>query len=94
LKRKKRPPEFKRKVAIEVLRERETINAIAARYEVHPVQVCQWKKELEEGSSSVFTTDEKLQRELKALKAEKEELQQLIGKQAIALEWLKKKLGP
>lgn len=94
MKRKRRPPEFKRKVAIEALRERETINEIASRYGVHPVQVSQWKRELEEGSSSVFATDEKVRRELKTLKEEKTDLQQLIGKQAIELEWLKKKLGP
>jgi hypothetical protein len=46
LKRKKRPPELKRKVAIVALRECETIHAISARYEVHSVQVCQ----REEGS--------------------------------------------
>lgn len=94
MKRKRRPPEFKRKVAIEALRERETINETASRYGVHPVQVSQWKRELEEGSSSVFATDEKVRRELKTLKEEKTDLQQLIGKQAIELEWLKKKLGP
>ena len=92
IKRTKRPPEFKRKVAIEALKERETVNKIATKYEVHPVQVSQWKKELEQGTGSVFTTDGKLQRELKAFREEKVSLQQLIGKQAIELEWLKKKL--
>ena len=92
MKRTKRTPQFKRKVAVEALKERETISEIASRYEVHPVQVSQWKRELEQGTASMFTTDAALQRETKALREEKEALQQLIGKQAIELEWLKKKL--
>lgn len=92
MKRTKRTPDFKKKVAIEALKERETINEIASRYGLHPVQVSQWKRELEQGASSVFTTDATGQREVKALREEKESLQQLIGKQAIELEWLKKKL--
>ena len=92
MKRTKRSPDFKRKVAIEALRERETINEIASRHGVHPVQVSQWKKELEQGMSSMFTTEAVERREVKALREEKGILQQLIGKQAIELEWLKKKL--
>ena len=92
--RTKRPPEFKRKVAIEALRERQTVNEIAARHGVHPAQVSQWKRELEQGADSMFTADTKVRRQLKTLQEEKAGLQQLIGKQAIELEWLKKKLGP
>jgi len=92
MKRIKRSPEFKRKVAVEALKERETINEIASRYEVHPVQVSQWKRELEQGAPSMFTTNTAQRREAKTLQEEKASLQQLIGKQAIELEWLKKKL--
>jgi putative transposase len=92
MKRTKRSPDFKRKVAIEALRERETINEIASRHGLHPVQVSQWKRELEQGAPSMFTTDATERREAKTLREEKEALQQLIGKQAIELEWLKKKL--
>jgi len=94
MKRTRRSPEFKKKVAIEALKERDTVNEIASRHEVHPAQVSQWKKELEDKASSIFSTDNKSQRELKALQEEKAVLQQLIGKQAIDLEWLKKKLKP
>jgi len=92
MKRTKRTAEFKRKVAVEALKERDTINKIASKYEVHPVQVSKWKKELEQGEGSVFTADIKVKNELKALKEEKASLEQLIGKQAIELNWLKKKL--
>jgi transposase-like protein len=85
MKRKRRSPDFKRKVAIEALRERETINEIASRHGLHPVQVSQWKRELEQGAPSMFTTDAAERREAKALQEEKAFLQQLIGKQAIEL---------
>ena len=51
MKRQKQLPEFKIKIAVEAIKERETINEIAFRHEVHPVQVTQWKKELEARSS-------------------------------------------
>jgi len=92
MKRIRRSPDFKRKVAIEALKERETVNEIASRHGVHPVQVSQWKRELEQGASSMFTTDATERKEAKVLREEKATLQQLIGKQAIELEWLKKKL--
>jgi len=92
MKRTKRTPEFKRKVAIEALKERGTVNEIASSYGVHPVQVTQWKRELEQGAPSMFTSDAAERRETKVLREEKEALQKLIGKQAIELEWLKKKL--
>jgi len=92
MKRNKRTPEFKRKIAIDALKERETINEIASRYEVHPAQISQWKRELEQGASSMFTTEIAQRREAKTLREEKASLQHLIGKQAIEIEWLKKKL--
>ena len=36
---------FKAKVAIEAIKGQKTVNEIASAYEVHPIQVAQWKKE-------------------------------------------------
>jgi len=36
--------DFKAKVGLEAIRSDKTINEIAQLYEVHPVQVAQWKK--------------------------------------------------
>ena len=41
--------DFKRRVALEALRERDTVQAIAARHEVHPNQVSAWKRQAVEG---------------------------------------------
>ena len=38
-KRRRFTAEFKKRVALEALRERDTVRAIASRYEVHPNQV-------------------------------------------------------
>ena len=55
--RKKRrfSADFKKRVALEALRERDTVPAIAARYEVHPNEVSAWKRQAVEGPDEVFT---------------------------------------
>ena len=52
--RRKFSPEFKAKVAIEAIKERETISTLAHRFELHPNQTTQWKKEFLSNSSSIF----------------------------------------
>jgi transposase-like protein len=44
-KRRQHSPDLKAKVGLEALKGIEPVHAIASRYEVHPVQVSQWKKE-------------------------------------------------
>ena len=46
-KRKAHLPEFKAKVGLEALRGEKTVNQIGQEYGVHPVQVGQWKKEIQ-----------------------------------------------
>jgi hypothetical protein len=41
-------PEFKAKLGLEALRGVKTINEIGQEYGVHPVQVGQWKKKIQE----------------------------------------------
>ena len=42
--RKQFPGALKAKVAIEAIKGERTINEIASTYQVHPNQVCKWKK--------------------------------------------------
>ena len=53
-KRKKYDSSFKAKVAIEAIRERETLCELAAKYELSPVMISRWKKEFIENSSAAF----------------------------------------
>ncbi|HYX34134.1 MAG TPA: transposase, partial [Oligoflexus sp.] len=54
MKRKSYSPEFKAKVALKAIKGGLTANEIGAKYEVHPVQISQWKKELLENTGSIF----------------------------------------
>ena len=54
-KRRRFTAEFKKRVALDALRERETVQAIAARHEVHPSQVNAWKRQAVEGLEEVFS---------------------------------------
>ena len=46
--------EFKGRVALEALQERDSVQAIAARHELHPNQVSAWKRQLIEAVPEVF----------------------------------------
>ena len=56
--RRKLTAAFKAKVAIEALKERETLRALAARFEVTPTQISTWKKEFLANASQAFGKDE------------------------------------
>jgi transposase-like protein len=36
--------EFKAKVAIEAIKEKQTLSELATKYELHPTQISEWKK--------------------------------------------------
>ena len=42
-------------MALEAIRGAHTINEIAGRFEVHPNQVTQWKKQLLQGATELFS---------------------------------------
>ncbi len=47
--------DFKKRVALEALWERDTVQAIPTRYEVQPNQVSTWKRQAMEGLSEIFS---------------------------------------
>lgn len=53
--RKRFDPEFKARVALEALREQESLSQIGRRHGVHPVVVGQWKKRLAGRAMEVFS---------------------------------------
>ncbi len=90
-KRKVHTSEFKGKVGLETVRGVKTINEIGQEYGVHPVQVGQWKKAIQEQAKTLFEG----KRGPKPLAAhrEPERLYSEIGKLKVELDWLKKKSG-
>ena len=89
--RKVHTPEFKAKVGLEALRGVKTINEIGQEYGVHPVQVGQWKKEIQEHAKTLF--EGKRGPKPLASHREPERLYSEIGKLKVELDWLKKKSG-
>jgi len=83
--RKRYSAEFKAKVALEALKEQETIAQIASKYGVHPNQVSDWKAQLKENSTAVFENP------LKKNDNREEEIEKLhakIGKLTIERDFL------
>lgn len=54
--RKKYDAKFKAKVAIEAIKERETLSELAVKYDVSQVMISRWKKEFIENSAAAFAT--------------------------------------
>ena len=53
-KRKKYASGFKTKVVLEALQERDTIQELAKKYDLHPTQISTWKGQFLSSASSVF----------------------------------------
>jgi len=52
--RRKIDAALKAKIALEVLREQASVNALAQRYQVHPNQIYAWKKQLQDQAARAF----------------------------------------
>jgi len=86
-------PDLKAKVGFEALKGIEPVHATAARYEVHPVQVSQLKKEAAGRLPEVFARKGRQGHDAEASKEREKELFEEIGRLKMELEWLKKKAG-
>jgi len=87
--RRKFSASFKAKVAIEAIKEQNTVQEIAAKFELHPTQISSWKREFLENAALAFGS-----------KPEKEDpdlqtgpLYNKIGQLQIENDFLKKVLG-
>ena len=57
--RRNHAPAFKAKVALDALKGDQTIVELSQRYQVHPNQITEWKKQLLERAADVFSMDRK-----------------------------------
>ena len=88
-KRKRYSAEFKAKVALEALKEQKTLTELSNQYQIHSVQISTWKKQLIEGSSSIFNNSNN--NNYRKQQMLEDHLYQEIGRLKIELDWLKKK---
>ena len=88
-KRRKFSASFKAKVALEALKERQTLADLALRFELHQNQISKWKQEFLANSATVF---EKKVGQKTAEESEKEPLYSKIGRLEMENDFLKKSL--
>jgi transposase len=88
-KRRKHSAEFKARVALEAIKGVKTISEIAAEFEVHPVMVGNWKKEMLENLPELFAN--KNGRKDKEKARETEHLQRKVGQLTMEVDFLEKK---
>ena len=89
-KRKTYTAEFKAKVALAALKGESTANELAAKHQIHPTLISNWKQALLQGAASLFDQG------ARPAKADDQpdpaELFEQIGRLKVELEFLKKKL--
>lgn len=57
--RRNHAPAFKAKVALDALKGEETLVEISQRYQIHPNQITEWKRQLLEHAPDIFGKDRK-----------------------------------
>ena len=82
--RKQYSADLKAKIAVEAVKGQRTVQEIASQYGVHPNQVTQWKKQLQESAADVFPNGRV--RDGEADEQMKAELYQQVGKLQVELD--------
>lgn len=88
-KRKQYSPSFKAKVALEALKDKETLAELSKKFEVHPTQIGKWKQEFLSRAASVFEKPSEVQSEEQI---DPDQLYAKIGRLELENEFLKKSL--
>ncbi len=82
--------EFKAKVALEAVKGDKQFSELAFKYDVHPSQVTQWKKDLLSNLPDIFSSKKKKQE--KQREHTEAKLFEEIGRLKVEVNWLKKNL--
>lgn len=88
-KRKQYSPSFKAKVALEALKDKDTLAELSKKFEVHPTMIGKWKQEFLSRAASVF---EKSPEAESQEQIDPDQLYAKIGRLELENEFLKKSL--
>lgn len=89
-KRRRHDPTFKARVALEALKGIQTIQEIAKEHEIHPAQVADWKKTVQERLAHLFDHEAGGSR-ASDFDRERADLHAKIGQLTVEVDFLKKK---
>lgn len=89
-KRRNFSKEFKAKVALEALRERETLQELAKKYDLHPNQIVSWKKVIQGELPELFSR--KKDKKIEDTESQIKSLYEEIGRLKMERDWIKKKV--
>ena len=89
-KRRSFSAEFKARVAMDALREQNTLSELAEKYQLHQNQICAWKKEAAGSMSSIFADKRRKNEDLKDANEQIDELHKKVGKLTMERDFLKK----
>ena len=83
---------FKTKVVLEALKEELTLQELGQKYDVHPNQIGQWKKQALEAMPDIFERPNKKSASERESEDREEQMLKTIGTQKIEIDWLKKSI--
>jgi hypothetical protein len=84
----------KARIAIEAMKEVDSLSKIGSAYAVNPIQIGLWKKTVLSRSHELFDKNNSESKIIASLRRERDELHRLLGVREAELVWLKKKSAP
>jgi transposase len=84
--RRNHSPAFKAKVALEALKGEQTLSELSTRFQIHPNQITEWKRQLLDRAPEVFDKG-------KTIEPDVDDLHSKIGKLTMEIDFLSGALG-
>ena len=92
--RREYPPEYKARIALEILREENTPSEIASREQINVKQLYNWRTELIDNAHIIFAgnrEEKEFSKKQREFEEREQELMAKVGQLTLENDWLKKK---